>query len=91
MDIVSRLTDGHMLTGAVKWGRLGIDVHAKHVRELGLLADAGHAWARDALTDRSPFLYVAGGGVPANFRARAEEDGHPVIVWTLEDLYYGAD
>jgi hypothetical protein len=33
---------------------------------------------------------VAGGGVPANFRARAEEDGHPVIVGTLEDLYHGA-
>ncbi|CAN5876759.1 hypothetical protein BH11GEM1_BH11GEM1_22090 [soil metagenome] len=90
IDIVARLTDGRMMTGAVKWGNLGIGVHNKHLRELEVLADAGHAWAREALEPSAPLLYVTGGEFSENFSARASEEGHAVIVWTLRDLYEGA-
>ncbi|HEX5436659.1 MAG TPA: ATP-binding protein [Gemmatimonadaceae bacterium] len=89
VDIVARLTDGRMLTGAIKWGQLGLAVHQKHLRDLQALANSGHAWAREALRAKSPFLYATGRRFPANFRRRAEQDGHPVLAWTLEELYRG--
>jgi hypothetical protein len=89
VDIVASLTNGRMLTGAIKWGNLGIDVHAKHLRELAMLADAGHAWAKKALHPDSPLLYVTGGVLSPDFTARAEQDGHPVTTLTLDDLYHG--
>ena len=46
VNIVASLPNGLMLTGAIKWGDLGLDVHAKHLRELAVLADAGQTWAR---------------------------------------------
>lgn len=90
IDIVARLTDGRMMTGAVKWGDLGIGVHNKHLRELQVLADAGQEWARAALLPESPLLYVSGGVLSGDFATRAEEDGHPVVAWTLDDLYHGS-
>lgn len=87
IDIVARLTDGRMMTGAVKWGDLGIGAHNKHLRELETLADAGHGWAREALAPHAPLLYVTGGAFSNDFAARAGEDGHPVIAWTIHDLY----
>jgi len=89
VDIVASLTNGGMLTGAITWGDLSIDVHAKHLRELGVLADAGQAWAREAFLPESPLLYVTGGTLSPDFKARAEQDGHPVITLTLDDLYHG--
>ena len=89
VDIVASLTNGHMLTGAIKWGDLSIGVHAKHLRDLTVLADAGHPWAREALRPESPLLYVTGGKLSPDFKVRAEEDGHPVITLTLDDLYLG--
>jgi len=64
-------------------------VLAKHLREPGLLADAGRAWAREALSPEAPLLYVTGGRISPNFKALAEQDGHPVITLTLDDLYHG--
>ncbi len=61
MDVVASLTDKRVMTGAVKWGNLGFDVHAKHLRELAVLAEAGHRWARAALQPEAPLLYVTGG------------------------------
>lgn len=90
IDIVARLTDGRMMSGAVKWGDLGIGVHNKHLRELHLLAEAGHAWARAALAPGAPLLYVTGGEFSPDFVRRASEEGHPVVAWTLGDLYSGA-
>jgi AAA+ ATPase superfamily predicted ATPase len=87
IDIVARFTDGRMLTGAIKWGDLGLAVHQKHLRDLQALAESGHGWAREALQTRSPFLYASAGRMPADFRRRAEQDGHRVLAWTLEDLY----
>lgn len=90
IDIVARLTDGRMMTGAVKWGDLGIGVHNKHLRALEALADAGHGWAREALAPDAPLLYVTGGAFSEDFVARASEEGHPVVAWTIQDLYAGA-
>jgi Archaea bacterial proteins of unknown function len=89
VDIVASLTNGQMLTGAIKWGNLGHDVHAKHLRDLAVLADAGHTWAHKALRPEAPLLYVTGGQLSPGFKARAEQDGHPVITLTLDDLYHG--
>ena len=89
VDIVASLTDGRMLTGAIKWGDLGLDVHAKHLRELAVLADAGQTWAREALRPNAPLLYVTGKTLSADFKERAEQDGHPVYTLTMEDLYHG--
>ena len=61
VDIVATLTDGRVMTGAVQWGDLGLDVHAKHLRELGALANAGHDWAGKAVRDKGPLLYVTWG------------------------------
>lgn len=41
IGVSAPLTEGRMHTGAINWGHFGIDVHAKHVRELAMLADAG--------------------------------------------------
>lgn len=89
IDIVARLTDGRMLTGAIKWGDLGLAVHQKHLRDLQALAESGHGWAREALQPTSPLLYASAGRIPANFRRRAQQDGHRVLAWTLDDLYQG--
>ena len=89
VDIVASLTNGRMLTGAIKWGNFGVDVHAKHLRELAMLADAGQPWARQALHPEAPLLYVTGGAFSPDFKARAEQDGHHVTALTLDDLYHG--
>jgi uncharacterized protein len=87
MDVVASLTDGRMLTGAIKWGDLGLDVHAKHLRELAVLADAGHEWAAKALAPGAPLLYVTGGQLAPHFEARAAHDGHPLQSLTMDELY----
>ena len=89
MDIVSRLTSGGMLTGAIKWNRnpVGLDLHRKHMRDLQRLADSGHRWAYEALEEGSMLLYAAAGGFVDGFRKRAEDEGLPVVLWTLNDLY----
>jgi len=88
VDIVTRLTDGRMMTGAVKWGDLGLGVHNKHLRELAILANNGHSWARKSLLPGSPLIYVAGGNMPSDFKERAEQDGHPVFVFTLDEIFH---
>lgn len=89
MDLVARLTDGGMLTGAVKWNRSPVParVHHDHVRDLQRLARSGRRWAHEALEPGSRLLYVAAGGFGAGFEERARETGLPVTTWTLEDLY----
>ncbi len=32
-------------------------------------------------------FYVAAGGFERGFRERAEEDGIPIVMWSLVDLY----
>ncbi len=87
--IVAPLTDGSTMTGAVKWARapIGAQVHHEHCDMLARAAEAGRVWAYSALEPKSPFYYVAAGGSSAGFRKAAAASGHPLILWSLEDLY----
>ncbi len=89
IDIASRLSDGRVLTGAIKWNRraIGADLHRDHLSMLGRLAAAGVRWAREALHAKAPLLYVAAGGFAAGCAEVAESSGHPVVLWSLRDLY----
>ncbi len=89
IDLVARLTDGGMLTGAVKWNRTPVParLHHDHVRGLERLARSGRRWAHEALEPGSRLLYVAGGGFEDGFEERTGDAGLPVTLWTLEDLY----
>lgn len=87
VDVVARLSDGRMLTGAVKWGGLDLGVHNRHLRALEALAGSGQGWAREALEQHAPLIYVTGESFPPDFAVRAEADGHTVLAWTLNDIY----
>lgn len=89
IDVVARLTSGGIMTGAVKARNraLGISVHREHLRNLQRLAESGRGWAKEALQAKSPLLYVSTSGFTPDFRAAAEEDRHPLILWSLSDLY----
>ncbi len=91
VDIASTLSDGRVLTGAVKWNRrpIAADVHREHVAMLERLAAARVKWAHAAVRAEAPLLYVAAGGFASGFEAAAEASGHPVTLWTLRDLYGG--
>lgn len=89
IDVVARLTNGGMMTGAVKARNrpLGISVHREHLLSLQRLADSGRGWAKEALRPKSPLLYVSTSGFTPELREAAEQDGHPLILWSLADLY----
>ncbi len=89
IDIVSPLLGGGILTGEIKWYKdpVTIAVHTYHLEKLQRMKDAGRKWAREALKHASPLLYVAAAGFEDGFQERAEEDGHPVTCWSLDDLY----
>jgi AAA+ ATPase superfamily predicted ATPase len=89
IDVVSRLGGGGMLTGEVKWNRdpISADVHEGHLDKLRRMADAGRAWAHDALEPAAPLLYVAAGGFDDGFVTAVEASGLPATCWTLGDLY----
>ncbi len=89
IDLVAKLVDGGVLTGAVKWNRapIRIDVHLNHLAMLERAAHAGRAWAHEALAPDAVMLYVAAGGFEDGFVARASEEGRRVVAWTLEDLF----
>jgi hypothetical protein len=89
IDIVAPLADGRTMTGAIKWdaARVGAGVHHGHLEMLRRAADAGRAWAHAALRPDAPLFYVAAGGFTRSFREEVAASGHPVVLWTLEDLY----
>lgn len=89
IDIVSELTDGRWMTGAVKWDGAPIDVrvHRDHLAMLHRAADAGRAWAHAALEREAPLFYVAAGGFSPEFRQEVQASEHPVILWSLDELY----
>ncbi|HSU14655.1 ATP-binding protein [Longimicrobium sp.] len=89
VDIVAPLTDGRVMTGAVKWDAapIGAGVHHGHLEMLRRAAEAGRAWAHSALEPEAPIFYVAAGGFSAAFREEAGASAHPVILWTIEDVY----
>lgn len=89
MDIVTRLADGRMLTGAIKWSDkpVGAEVHGRHMRDLDRLARAGQKWAYEALEPEAIVLHVASGGFKKGFLQRARQDHPHVHAWSLTDIY----
>ena len=89
IDIVARLEDNRMMTGAITWGSEQVrpGVHHAHMDMLQRLADAGHAWAHEALEPDALLYYVAAGGFSDAFLEEVELSSHPVVCWGLEDMY----
>jgi len=89
IDVASRLADGRVLSGAIKWNRAEVDVgvHNDHLAMLDRLAEAGVAWAHEARKPTSPLLYVAANGFTRRFRNAAEASREEVHLWTTDDLY----
>lgn len=89
MDIASRLSNGTVLTGAIKWNAqpLGAAVHQDHMRDLTRLTTLGLPWAHQAAQRDAPLLYVGAGGFSSAFGAAVAGSGHPATAWALEDLY----
>jgi len=75
------------MTGAVKWGRLDSSVHIRHLRDLEALAESGRAWAHAALESNAALIYVTGAEFAPDVAAITQASGHPVLTWTLDDLY----
>ncbi|MEM1128121.1 MAG: ATP-binding protein [Bacteroidota bacterium] len=89
IDLVAHLSGGRVLTGAVKWNRtpIGAEVHYRHLDMLRRAADAGQRWAHQALEPNAPLYYAAAGGFAPDFERIAASSGHPVLCWSLADLY----
>jgi uncharacterized protein len=89
MDIVASLTDGRVLTGAVKWNTRALDRcwHLHHMEMLDRLARSGVKWAHAASDPASPLLYIAAGGFTKDFRDSVMASRRNVYLWTLSDLY----
>ena len=59
-----------------------------HGQQIGeALAESGRAWAHDALSSDAPLIYVSGAGFAPDIAAVTLVSGHPVLNWTLDDLY----
>jgi AAA+ ATPase superfamily predicted ATPase len=90
IDLVSRLDDGKVLTGEVKWSSqpIGASIHYDLMRDLDDLAHSGLGWAREALDSGSSagFLYVSAAGF-ADDIVRLTESDTRIRLKSLEDLY----
>lgn len=89
MDIVARLSDGRMMTGAIKWNDQPISaaVHHRHLRDLQRLADSGYGWAHEALDNDALLLYAAAGGFDETFEPATSASGQRTLCWDLDDIY----
>ena len=89
IDIVARLTDKTMLTGAIKWNRhpVNASLYQDHLRDLHRLADSGQGWARQTLENGAPLLFVAAGGFDDSFHRVISTADTEVWTWTLDDIY----
>jgi AAA+ ATPase superfamily predicted ATPase len=90
IDIVARLLDGRMLTGSAKFRTRKADatVLLEHLDVLKRLAASGRGWAAEALQPGSPMLFVSAAGFTDSFRQAAGDLGHPLITWTVDDLFF---
>jgi len=90
IDIVSRLSDGRLLTGEVKWSSSPVEPELHHGlrRDLQDLAASGRNWAREALDERrsAGHLYVSAAGFTEAFHDLDERDPGTRLV-TLEEMY----
>jgi hypothetical protein len=90
IDIVTRLLDGRMMTGSIKFRTrpAGAKVFLDHLEALERLADSGYAWAHDALDPDASLLFASAAGFKDSFyEARREHVDHDVLTWTLDDLF----
>lgn len=76
IDIVSRLSDGAIATGEVKWSSnpVGPSVHHALLRNLDDLSRSGQGWAGDAQQDSAAFIYLSAGGFSPEFVTLAQDD-----------------
>lgn len=94
IDVVSRLLDGRMLTGSVKYRSRAASatVWTDHVEALQRLQTSGKGWAREALEPDAPFLFVSRSGFASSFDAiQGEDPDRPVIRWSLSSLWEGLE
>ena len=89
MDIVSRLADGRMMTGGIKWNAepMSATWHHHHVSQLQRLAHAGHKWAHEALEPNAPMVWVAAGGFEDSVAESVRGTHAQATLLTLRDLY----
>ena len=89
IDVVARLLDERMLTGAAKMRTRPADasVLIEHVTALRRLSDSGRAWAAEALLPEAVFLFVSTAGFKDSFLQVAEDLPQTTILWSAEDLF----
>lgn len=89
IDIAAPLTDGRVLSGAVKWNTKPLEArwHFHHLEGLARLAASGIKWAHEAKRPQSPLLYVAAGGFTKEFLGAARASRDAVYCWTLADVF----
>ncbi|MGH7718541.1 MAG: ATP-binding protein [Gemmatimonadaceae bacterium] len=89
VDVVAPLAAGGVMTGAVKWerGAVTADLHRRHLDMLERAAHAGRTWAHEARDPAAPLFYLAAGGFTPGFHKTARASGHPIIAWSLAELY----
>lgn len=89
IDVVAPLVAGGVLTGAIKWNSApaAVELHYSHLQMLERAADAGHAWAHEALRPDSPLLYASAAGFNDRFRELPGAAERAVILLDLADMY----
>jgi len=89
IDVVARLLDGRILTGAARFRRKAADASLllEHMGALTRLAASGRSWAKSALDPAAPLLFASAAGFTRSFREAVEELERPVVLWTVDDLY----
>jgi len=89
VDVVSRLADGRMMTGGIKWNAepLASSWQHHHIANLKRLAHAGQGWAHEALDPDAPILWVAAGGFASDFDDAVRTTHRHAVLLTLDDLY----
>ena len=89
IDIVTRLTDGRMMTGGIKWSAAPINAswHERHLQCLQRLAEAGVGWAHEALAADAPILWVSAADFHPDFADAVRAKHQHAICLSLEDLF----
>lgn len=89
IDIAAPLTDGRVLTGAVKWNAQPLDRkwHFHHLSALDRLAASGIGWAHQARRMEAPLLYIAAGGFTHDFVEATRASRTTVYLWSLRDIF----
>ena len=89
IDIAATLMDKRVLTGAIKWWQVpvDVDVHTRHLEMLDRLSQAGVGWAHEARNPAAPLLYVGANGFTERFIQAARATRDEVYLWTLDDMF----